>query len=71
MSYIILRSTWLIVLNIHSPTEDNSSPLLFKFALKYAISNVQENQVVLKLNGTHKLLAYADIVSLLGDIIKN
>jgi hypothetical protein len=28
---------------------------------------VQENQVGLKLNGTHKLLAYSDDVNLLGD----
>jgi hypothetical protein len=28
---------------------------------------VQENQVELKLNGTHQLLAYADDVNLLGD----
>jgi hypothetical protein len=45
------------------------SPLLFIFALGYAISNIQENQVRLKLNGTHLLLAYADDVNLLGDNI--
>jgi hypothetical protein len=28
-------------------------PLLFNFASEYAISKVQENQVELKLNGTH------------------
>jgi hypothetical protein len=46
---------------------DTLSPLLFNFALEYAITKVQTKQVGRKLNGTHQLLAYAEDVNLLGD----
>jgi hypothetical protein len=43
--------------------------LLLNFVLKYTIRKVQENQVGLKLNGTHHLLVYADDMNLLRDNI--
>jgi hypothetical protein len=48
---------------------DALSPLLFNFALEYAIRKGQENQLGLKLNGTHQFLAYTDNVNLVGDNI--
>jgi hypothetical protein len=42
------------------------SPLLYNFALEYAIMTVKKNQVGLKLNGSHRLLLYADDVKSTG-----
>jgi hypothetical protein len=48
---------------------DALSPLLSNFDLEYVTRKVQDNQVRLKLNGTHQLLSYVDDVNLLGDNI--
>jgi hypothetical protein len=45
---------------------DALSPLLFNFAVKYAIRKVQENQMGLKLKRALQLLVYAQYVTLFG-----
>jgi hypothetical protein len=40
---------------------DALSPLLFNVALECANRKIEENLAGLKLNGTHQLLAYADM----------
>jgi hypothetical protein len=41
--------------------------MLFNIGLEYSSSKAQENQMGLKLNGTHQFLTDADDVNLQGD----
>jgi hypothetical protein len=47
----------------------DTTPLLFNFALEYAIRRVQVIQGGLKLNSKHQILVYADDVNALGGSI--
>jgi Reverse transcriptase (RNA-dependent DNA polymerase). len=49
---------------------DVLSPILFNFALEYAISMVQKTRLGLDMNGNHQVLACADDVNLIGDDIR-
>jgi hypothetical protein len=62
-----LSDTFPIQNNLNQ--EDALFPMLFIFASEYAIKNVQENQVRLKLNGAHLLLTCTIDVNLLADKI--
>jgi hypothetical protein len=48
---------------------DALSPLLFNFALEYAIRRVRVIQDGLKLNGIHQLRVNADYVNVWGGIV--
>ena len=49
---------------------DALSPLLFNFALEYAIRKVQETNLGYDMNSSHQVLTYEDNVNLMGDDIR-
>ena len=49
---------------------DGLKPVLFNFALEYAIKRVQVIQDGLKLNGTHQLLVYAVDINILEGSVR-
>jgi hypothetical protein len=54
---------------VHNPLKQGGalSPLLFHFALEYAIRKVEGNPVGLRLDGAHQFQVYeADDINLLG-----
>jgi hypothetical protein len=70
---IIIITITIIIISPFDPLSSSEgtalSPLLFNYALEYVIKKIEGNQMGLKSNGTHQLLAYADDVNLLGDNI--
>jgi hypothetical protein len=48
--------------------KDAVSPMQFNFILGYVLRKAHENQLGLKLNGTHPLLTYADVNLLKDDV---
>jgi len=45
-------------------------PVLFNFALEYAIRTVQETNLGMNINGIHQVLGYVDYVNVISDDIK-